>query len=88
MHALLEQLERQITIRDEATIQAADAAISSKQMGLLRGSTGSLGAHILEQLASLTKSRTLSVYLNRFKYNDDACKHTEDLLQVCGLSNL
>lgn len=87
MHTLLEQLERQLTIRDQATVQAAAAAASSKQTIVLTGSTGSLGAHILEQLASLDQVGSV-VCLNRAKDNDDARKRTEDSLQVRGLSNI
>lgn len=83
--ALLKKLEDQVQARDAKV--ALNAPVSGKHTVVLTGSTGSLGAHILQQLAMLDTVKSI-ICLNRAENDDDAKRRTEKSLRARDLGSL
>ncbi|TKY90272.1 hypothetical protein EX895_000270 [Sporisorium graminicola] len=80
--ALLDEFKSQIKKRD---VEPQNAA--AKHTVVLTGSTGSLGAHILHQLAHIELVESV-ICLNRAKDDEDARKRTEESLLIRNLGKL
>ncbi|GAC98281.1 NRPS-like enzyme [Pseudozyma hubeiensis SY62] len=84
---LLEEFKGQILKRDRPTLAAAARDDAVKHTVVLTGSTGSLGAHLVDQLARINQVETV-ICLDRAKNDEDARKRTEDSLLTRGLGKL
>lgn len=85
--AMLEQYKGQIQRRNPQLSQGVAQGGIAKHTVVLTGSTGSLGAHLVHQLALISDVETI-ICLNRAKNNDDARKRTDESLLTRGLANL
>lgn len=83
-YQMLKALRLKLRSRDTSLVE--QSMFGNKEVVVLTGATGSLGAHILDQLRTKPSSIAKVICLNRAANEQEAKKRTEQSLQARGLA--